>query len=160
LCAHEVLQLGELVDELGTELPNSDVEADVALSRCATSGPRSLTSIERRSLARPGYEYNVGLKPRHAATATRAYEHLAHRMAFAKALARALPWGQTVSMPRVRIPEIVGDLAIVVTRAGTPAVTNGRTGKNKVFIPCRDHEHAKDVVRKIREAKPGVEILL
>lgn len=64
------------------------------------------------------------------------------------------------AMSRVRLPEIVGDLAIVVTRAGTPAVTNGRTGKNKIFIPCRDHEHAKDVVRKIREAKPGAEILL
>lgn len=65
-----------------------------------------------------------------------------------------------ISMPRVRLPEIADDLAIVVTRAGTPAVTNGRTGKNKIFIPCRDHEHAKDVVRKIREAKPGAEVLL
>jgi hypothetical protein len=29
----------------GIELPNSDVEADVALSRCAPSGPRSLTPV-------------------------------------------------------------------------------------------------------------------
>jgi hypothetical protein len=58
-------------------------------------------------------------------------------------------------MPRVRLPEIVGELAIVVTRAGTPAVTNGRKGKNKIFAACRDDEHAKEVVRSIRDAKAG-----
>jgi len=63
-------------------------------------------------------------------------------------------------MPRVRLPEIVGDLTIVITLAGTPAVTNGRKGKNKIFVPCRDDEHAREVVRKIREAKPGTEIWL
>jgi hypothetical protein len=30
-------------------LPNSDVEADVALSRCAPSGPRSLTPVVRQT---------------------------------------------------------------------------------------------------------------
>jgi hypothetical protein len=34
-------------------LPNSDVEADVALGRCAPSGPRSLTPVVRRTQTVP-----------------------------------------------------------------------------------------------------------
>jgi hypothetical protein len=60
----------------------------------------------------------------------------------------------------VRLPEIVGDLVIIVTRAGTPAVTNGRKGRNKILVPCRDHEHAEEVVRKTRDAEPGTEVWL
>jgi hypothetical protein len=37
------------VFEPGTAQPNSDVEADVALSRCAPSGPRSLTPVVRQT---------------------------------------------------------------------------------------------------------------
>ena len=81
---------------------------------------------------------------------------------FAQRLALPSIWvaSRLSAMPRVRLPEIVGELTIVVTRAGTPAVTNGRKGKNKIFVACRDHEHAEEVVRKIREAKAGTEILL
>jgi len=63
-------------------------------------------------------------------------------------------------MARVRLPQTIGELVIVITLAGTPAVTNGRRGKNKLFVPCRDHEHAKEVEQKIREAKPGTEVWL
>jgi hypothetical protein len=37
------------LNERPSELHNSDVEADVALSRCAPSGPRSLTPVVRRT---------------------------------------------------------------------------------------------------------------
>jgi hypothetical protein len=63
-------------------------------------------------------------------------------------------------MARVLLPDIVGELRIVVTRAGTPAVTNGRRGKSKIFVPCRDYEHAREVELKIREAEPGTEVWL
>jgi len=63
-------------------------------------------------------------------------------------------------MVRVRLPKTIGELVIVVTLAGTPAVTNGRRGQNKVFVPCRDMDHAKEVEGKIREAKPAIEIWL
>jgi hypothetical protein len=73
-------------------------------------------------------------------------------------LALASVADKLVHMARVRLPETIGELVIVVTLAGTPAVTNGRRGQNKVFVPCRDMDHAKEVERKIQEAKPGTEI--
>ena len=33
--------------------------------------------------------------------------------------------------------------------AGTPIVTNGRTGKDRVFIPCKDMRKAEAVIRKL-----------
>jgi hypothetical protein len=80
---------------------------------------------------------------------------------FEKGLALASRCAQNLcQMARVRLPESIGELAIVVTLAGTPAVTNGRRGQNKIFVACRDMEHAKEVEQKIREAKPGTEVWL
>jgi len=63
-------------------------------------------------------------------------------------------------MARFRVPKAVGHLSIVATRARTYAVSNGVRGKNKVFIPCRDIEHAREVVRRLLEAVPGAEVWL
>jgi hypothetical protein len=52
-------------------------------------------------------------------------------------------------MPRHRIPKNPGECEVITTKAGAYAVSNKKTGKNKVLIPCRDQEQAQDIARKI-----------
>jgi hypothetical protein len=62
-------------------------------------------------------------------------------------------------MSRIRIPENAGaDFEILIARAGNYAVSNNKTGKNKVFIPCRDREQAEDLLRKLKEKDHDGEI--
>jgi len=62
-------------------------------------------------------------------------------------------------MTRIRIPENAGrDFQIVVARAGNYAITNNKTGKNKVFIPCRDKAHAEEILKKLEEGNYEGEI--
>ena len=37
----------------------------------------------------------------------------------------------------------------IKSRAGTPIVTNGKNGKDKVFIPCKDERMAQLVIQKL-----------
>jgi hypothetical protein len=62
-------------------------------------------------------------------------------------------------MTRIQIPENAGkDFQIVVARAGNYAITNNKTGKNKVFIPCRDKAHAEEILEKLKKADHEGEI--
>ena len=55
-------------------------------------------------------------------------------------------------MPRITIPRNAGEFRVVFpTRAGTYAIWNGRTGKNKVLIPCKSKEQAEELLRRLRE---------
>lgn len=55
-------------------------------------------------------------------------------------------------MSRIRIPKNAGsEFQILVARAGNYAVTNNKTGKNKLFVPCRDREQAEEILRKLKE---------
>ena len=64
-------------------------------------------------------------------------------------------------MARIQIPKNAGsDFRILIARAGNYAVWNNKTGKNKVFIACRDREQAEAVLRKLREKDYDREIWL
>ena len=63
-------------------------------------------------------------------------------------------------MPRIRIPDNVGECEIVVAMAGNYAVSNGKTGKNRLWIVCRDRQHAEEVLRRIKERDHDGEIWL
>lgn len=52
---------------------------------------------------------------------------------------------------RIRIPKQAGaEFQIVVARAGNYAISNNKTGTNKVFIPCRDREQAEEILRRLQ----------
>ena len=62
-------------------------------------------------------------------------------------------------MSRIQIPENAGsEFHILIARAGNYAVSNNKTGKNKVFIPCRDREQAEGLLRKLNEKDHDGEI--
>jgi len=52
-------------------------------------------------------------------------------------------------MARYQIPKDVGDVDVVLTKAGTYAVFSRKSGKNKLRIPCRDKSQAEEVRRRI-----------
>lgn len=54
-------------------------------------------------------------------------------------------------MARIQIPDNVGECIIIVAKAGNYAVTNSKTGKNKLFIPCRDKEQAEKILQQLNE---------
>lgn len=61
-------------------------------------------------------------------------------------------------MSRYKIPKHAGPFYMITTRAGTPAVWNKKTGKNKILIPCKDEKEADEVLRKLDQVKDGGEI--
>jgi len=61
-------------------------------------------------------------------------------------------------MSRHRIPKSPGKCKVIITMAGTYAVFNNKTGKNKVLIPCRDKEQAEEIARKINDKDHDGEI--
>ncbi len=42
-----------------------------------------------------------------------------------------------------------GQFHVRKSYAGTPMVWNGKTGKNKLVIPCRDRKQAEEVCQKL-----------
>jgi hypothetical protein len=48
-------------------------------------------------------------------------------------------------MATYQIPKECGTCRVITARAGNPLVTNDRTGKNKVLIPCTSHEQAQGI---------------
>ena len=54
-------------------------------------------------------------------------------------------------MPRIRVPENVGECEIVVAMAGNYAVRNRKSGKNRFWVVCRDRAHAEEILRRIKE---------
>lgn len=61
-------------------------------------------------------------------------------------------------MSKYQISKDVGQFEIKNSRAGTPLIMNNKKGKNKVMIPCRDMDHAKDILEKLKQLKGGGEI--
>lgn len=55
-------------------------------------------------------------------------------------------------MARIQVPENAGsEFHILKARAGNYAVSNNKTGKSKLLIPCKDREQAEEVLRKLKE---------
>jgi hypothetical protein len=62
-------------------------------------------------------------------------------------------------MPVYQIPKYPGkDFKIITAYAGNPLVINGKTGKNKVRIPCRSWSDAERVLKKLIEGDHNGEI--
>lgn len=53
-------------------------------------------------------------------------------------------------MPKYSIEKGAGEFRIVTSYAGTPLVWNGKSSKGSIKIPCRDQNHANQVMEKIR----------
>lgn len=53
-------------------------------------------------------------------------------------------------------PKIIGTLKIQKMMAGNWAVMNDiKNPPNKIIVPCRSIEHGEEIMRKIKDAKPG-----
>jgi hypothetical protein len=56
----------------------------------------------------------------------------------------------------MRRPKIIGTLKIEKMMAGNWAVTNDiKNPPNKISVPCRSIEHGEQIIKKIKESKPG-----
>jgi len=61
-------------------------------------------------------------------------------------------------MARIRIPKNPGQCVVIVARAGNFAVSNNKSGKNKIMIPCRDESQAEVIAAKINSGDHDGEI--
>ena len=61
-------------------------------------------------------------------------------------------------MARYQIPKSPGEVKIIESKAGSPLIYNNQKGKNKVSIPCRDWDHAEEILEKIKSLNGGGEI--
>jgi len=62
-------------------------------------------------------------------------------------------------MARQYIPKNAGkEFHIIESMAGTPIVLNGKTGKNKVRIPCRDWKQAEELCERLKKGEHDGEI--
>jgi hypothetical protein len=58
-------------------------------------------------------------------------------------------------------PKIIGTLTIKTMMAGNYAVVNGiKSSPNKIVIPCRSIEHGEQIIKKLKDTKPGETIFL
>ncbi len=53
-------------------------------------------------------------------------------------------------MPRIRIPENLGECEVIIAKAGNYAVWNRKSGKNKFLVACKNREQADEVLKKIK----------
>ncbi len=53
-------------------------------------------------------------------------------------------------MPRIRIPENLGECEIIVAKAGNYAVWNRKTGKNQFMVACKSREQAEEVLKRLQ----------
>ncbi len=60
-------------------------------------------------------------------------------------------------MTRINVPENAGrQFEVILTLAGTYAVWNHKTGKNKLLIPCRNQEQAVEIREMLNsKERPG-----
>jgi hypothetical protein len=54
-----------------------------------------------------------------------------------------------LDMGRIAIPENPGVFRIVSSYAGTPLVTNDKTGKKRINIPCKTMKQAEQLCRRL-----------
>lgn len=56
----------------------------------------------------------------------------------------------------MRRPKIIGTLKIEKMMAENWAVINDiKNPPNKIIVPCRSIEHGEEIIKKIKESKPG-----
>lgn len=53
-------------------------------------------------------------------------------------------------MARVRMPRNLSECEIIITKAGSPAIWNRKSGKNRFLLACRNNKEAAKVLQKIR----------
>ena len=61
-------------------------------------------------------------------------------------------------MARIQIPDNAGEFSVFIARAGNYAVRNDKTGKSQLIIPCRNEEHAEEILRRLKEKDHDGEI--
>lgn len=61
-------------------------------------------------------------------------------------------------MPRLRIPKNAGKFKIGRSMILTYIVANGKSGGNRVIIPCKSREQAEKLCRKLNEKDRPEEI--
>jgi hypothetical protein len=62
-------------------------------------------------------------------------------------------------MALYQIPKNAGFVFHTIpSKAGSPIVTNGMTGKNEVFIPCKDVRMAEKVIRLLSDKNRGNQV--
>jgi hypothetical protein len=61
-------------------------------------------------------------------------------------------------MPKFQIPKSPGEFHVVEAKSGNPLITNNKSGKGKVLIPCRDWQHADEVMDKLKDFNKGGEL--
>ncbi len=63
-------------------------------------------------------------------------------------------------MARVRLPKNLGEFEIITTKAGSPAIWNRKTGKNRFLLACRNFEEAEKLLQRIKAGGHQDEIWL
>lgn len=61
-------------------------------------------------------------------------------------------------MPGYKIPKDLGPVRVVLTRANTYAVWDGRRGRRSFLIPCRDRTQAEELCERLNAKARPVEI--
>jgi hypothetical protein len=54
-------------------------------------------------------------------------------------------------MPKFTVPDKPGTCHIITGLTGLPTVTNGKGGKNDIYIPCPTREIAESICQRINE---------
>lgn len=61
-------------------------------------------------------------------------------------------------MPKYQIPKQPGEFHIRSSYAGSLMIWNNKKSKGKIIIPCRDIEHANEIMEKLKGIKNGGEL--
>ena len=60
-------------------------------------------------------------------------------------------------MTRIRIPKNAGQFTVAPSAAGTPLVTNGKSGGARVHIPCKSYKQAVELCARLNALDPKKE---
>jgi hypothetical protein len=71
-----------------------------------------------------------------------------------------MAWERGVAMAKRAIPENLGHFRVQTAKAGNYIVINDRTGKNKVVIPCKDHQQAVQLCERLNAGDHNGEVMV
>lgn len=63
-------------------------------------------------------------------------------------------------MARITIPKNAGDFSISLSAALTYIVSNGKSGGNRIIIPCKTQEQAEKLCKKLNERDKRRELVI
>lgn len=63
-------------------------------------------------------------------------------------------------MPRITIPKNAGEFSISLSAALTYIVSNGKSGGNRIIIPCKTQEQAEKLCKKLNERDKRHDLVL